>query len=67
MKKTHLFTTKEWLEKLRIKIFASADSLDEAREDAYTALPDSPKHHVDAALDRYHNTLIETVKQHANE
>jgi hypothetical protein len=51
------------LDKKKLKLFSHAPSLDEARDHAEKLLEDSHKHSVCEALDYYHNTLIEQLKQ----
>jgi len=46
----------------KIKIFKHEESLDAARNSATSLLIDSPQSSVTAALDIYHNTLIEQIK-----
>jgi hypothetical protein len=51
------------LEGKKFKIFAHAESLDEARYHAVSILQASHRHDVSEAIDYYHNTLIESIKQ----
>lgn len=51
------------LEQKRFKIFGHASSLAEARDYAEKLLQFSHQHEITEALDYYHNTLIEVIKQ----
>jgi len=51
------------IDQLKYKIFGHAESTDEAREYARNLLQDSQRHDVDAALDYYHNTLLNEISK----
>ncbi|WP_269519491.1 hypothetical protein [Alteromonas sp. BMJM2] len=51
------------LDSLKLNVTAQADSLEEAKQLAFSSVLENPtRHSVSQALDIYHNTLIEAVK-----
>jgi hypothetical protein len=47
----------------KLKIFNHSESLTESRNNAESLLKHNTKHEITAALDNYHNTLIEKLKR----
>lgn len=60
-------STSAVLDSLTLHVFSHADSLEEARQDAFKSIMENPtKHNISLAIDYYHNTLIETVREGVN-